>query len=148
MSEWTKTCSKCEETKPIKLFNLDKSRGDGHAYWCKSCCSIYNRTDARIKTRQESFKKRDPVVKRRHHLKTMYNMTLEQYDELFDEQNGCCAICGLPESNHRLCVDHDHKTGKIRGLLCHNCNKGLGHFFDSVENLEVAKSYLLKRRTN
>ena len=63
-------------------------------------------------------------------------------------QEGLCAICGLPETDKRFCVDHNHKTGVVRGLLCANCNKGLGHFFDSIESLEKAKSYLLKRRSN
>ena len=61
-------------------------------------------------------------------LKFHYSMTLEQYDKMFEEQNGNCAICGLPELMRRLSVDHDHKTGVVRGLLCSSCNTKLGWY--------------------
>lgn len=66
--------------------------------------------------------------------KRKYGITLEEYDELFDQQNGVCAICGLPERKRyrntdtivRLSVDHSHVTGEVRGLLCYSCNYKLG----------------------
>lgn len=73
-------------------------------------------------------------------------MTLEQYDELFYEQGGGCAICGSEESGRSttdwLHVDHDHVTGEIRGLLCNRCNVGLGSFTDDLELLLNAVEYL------
>ena len=65
------------------------------------------------------------------------------YNLIFEEQNGCCAICGRHQSqlSQSLCVDHDHKTGEIRGLLCSDCNLGLGCFQDSAVNLKYALSY-------
>ena len=66
-------------------------------------------------------------------------MTLEQYDAILALQNGGCAICARTDN---LNVDHDHTTGSIRGLLCHGCNVGLGHFRDQTAHLEAAIRYL------
>lgn len=65
---------------------------------------------------------------------------------MFDIQRGECAICGATEGGHgrtdELLVDHDHTTGEVRGLLCHGCNGGLGHFRDNVDVLQSAMLYL------
>jgi hypothetical protein len=81
-------------------------------------------------------------------LKKNYNITLEQYDDMFDKQNGKCAICGTHQSKfkRRLSVDHDHSTNYIRGLLCVRCNNGLGNFQESLELFDKAKSYLKKEK--
>jgi len=67
---------------------------------------------------------------------------------MIDEQGGLCAICGKPASGKghcsRLHVDHDHKTGAVRGMLCHRCNAGLGQFGDDSLVLEAALAYLKK----
>lgn len=72
----------------------------------------------------------DPVKKHGQHLKRRYGITTEQYDKLLKDQNGLCKLCGNPSgfknSNKRLFVDHNHKTGKVRGLLCNGCNIALG----------------------
>lgn len=71
-------------------------------------------------------------------------LTEAQYDEMLVEQTGRCALCGKPFENvpHDPCVDHDHKTGRNRGLLHSTCNKGLGLLGDSLEGLEAAVAYL------
>jgi hypothetical protein len=75
-------------------------------------------------------------------LKT-YNLTLEQYNKMWINQNGCCAICKKHELEiQKLHVDHNHDTGQVRGLLCPQCNKGLGLFYDNKEYLETAIKYL------
>ncbi|MBN1183458.1 MAG: endonuclease VII domain-containing protein [Bacteroidales bacterium] len=81
---------------------------------------------------------------RKNDLKRKYSITLEQYNKLYGEQNGCCKICGRHSSKFKngLAVDHNHRTGKIRGLLCNYCNRGLGKFSDSLEKLEKAVEYL------
>ena len=73
-----------------------------------------------------------------------YGITPRIYNELFDKQDGCCAICGVHQSElpYTLCIDHDHITGKVRGLLCNNCNTGIGRFKDREELLEKALNYL------
>lgn len=68
-----------------------------------------------------------------------YGLNPESFKELFESQGGLCALCRVREVQH---IDHCHKTGKVRGLLCHNCNVGLGHFQDSEELLLAAIEYL------
>ena len=78
------------------------------------------------------------------YLKKQYNLTLEQYNEIYKKQNGKCAICDKKhtDGNKRFAVDHDHTTRKIRGLLCQNCNIGLGNFQDNIKYLKKAAKYL------
>lgn len=73
-----------------------------------------------------------------------YGITPEAYNELFNKQEGFCAICGVHQSElpYTLCIDHDHITGLVRGLLCHKCNTGIGRFEDKAELLEKAINYL------
>jgi hypothetical protein len=77
-------------------------------------------------------------------LKLRYNITPEDYKELFDIQEGKCAICGTHQNDlkQNLCVDHNHKTGAIRGLLCGKCNRGIGNLNDNIITLENAINYL------
>ena len=78
-------------------------------------------------------------------LKKNYNITLEQYDELYNKQEGKCAICGEHQSKlkQKLGIDHNHITKKVRGLLCFNCNMGLGYYKESVERLNNAAKFLI-----
>jgi hypothetical protein len=83
------------------------------------------------------------AMKKRRRMKTRYGITEAQYQEMHTAQKGLCKICLLPSSNgKRLAVDHDHKTGKIRGLLCGRCNPALGLFFDSPHLCRRAAEYL------
>lgn len=79
--------------------------------------------------------------------RTKFGITLEDYDQMFADQNGCCDICGVHQSEvkTRFAVDHNHKTGEVRGLLCGCCNKGLGQFKDNTEYLAKAITYLKER---
>lgn len=80
---------------------------------------------------------------RRSHLKRKYGITPEPYDALLAEQEGGCAICGRPpRSDIALHVDHEHGTGRIRGLLCFRCNNALGDFDDDHDRLAKAVHYL------
>lgn len=93
---------------------------------------------------------RSPHVLKRAYLKRHYGITLEYYNQLYDTQKGLCAICGKPEvAIHKqtgeamlLAYDHDHATGKGRGLLCHLCNRGLGMLGDDPRRLRSAIAYL------
>lgn len=76
---------------------------------------------------------------RRHQLRSKYGLTVEQYERMVDQQGGRCAIC---RRAGRLHVDHNHNTGEVRGLLCMNCNTGIGHLGDDVEVLGRAIGYL------
>lgn len=78
-------------------------------------------------------------------LKYKYGITKQQYKNLCDSQNGRCAICEKElDMAKNTCIDHDHKTGKIRGILCSNCNRGLGGFMDNQEFTRSATEYLIK----
>jgi hypothetical protein len=78
------------------------------------------------------------------YMRARYGLTIEEYDAIVAAQDGLCRICRKTPNGRwkRLAVDHDHSTGRVRGLLCHACNAGLGHFRDSVESLRAAISYL------
>jgi hypothetical protein len=83
-------------------------------------------------------------ISRRSRLKR-YGLTLEQYDELLEKQQRCCAICGESHDVAKgkiLAVDHDHTTGKVRGLLCHNCNTIIGHAADSIAIPQATIDYM------
>jgi hypothetical protein len=83
-----------------------------------------------------------------------YGMTAAQYEAMFISQGGKCAVCGSDGSNHfskygvpsPLLIDHDHKTGKVRGLLCSNCNSALGQAHDNPELLEMLAEYLRREQ--
>lgn len=77
-----------------------------------------------------------------NHLYKRYNLSLEAYHQMAKAQDYLCAICLRSASFNRLAVDHNHATAKIRGLLCHQCNAGLGNFADSSERLQAAIAYL------
>lgn len=79
-------------------------------------------------------------------LKSDFGITLDDYNKLFIKQNGNCAICGINQSQlkSKLAVDHCHKTGRIRGLLCFNCNTNLGKWNDDIVILKRALNYLSK----
>lgn len=78
-------------------------------------------------------------------LRKKYNITIQDLRNMYEKQNHRCAICKIPEIECKqfLHVDHDHNTGKIRGLLCYGCNSGLGGFKDSPNFLMSAVTYLL-----
>lgn len=88
-------------------------------------------------------------------LSDVYRITEDEYQRMFEEQDGKCAVCRTDDpklpmgrGSKRLCIDHDHATGKVRGLLCSPCNTGLGHFGDNTETMAAAIRYLLRARSN
>ena len=100
---------------------------------------------------QKIWRKNNPARDKNHNLKKQYGIDLKEYERMAEEQKGLCAICGNPETTkdkdggpRMMPVDHDHKTGKVRALLCTQCNRGLGMFTDSIERLKSAAAYLEK----
>ena len=96
---------------------------------------------------QREWRKRNPDLARNHNLKKMFGLTLDRYNELLAAQGGVCSICEEPEQAERykyLSVDHCHTTGKIRGLLCSNCNRGLGLFRENRKAFLNAAAYIEK----
>ena len=117
----------------MKLFckrgHLRDSANLGQHSRCIKCSNELNRQKISQRTRQ-----------------TRYGISEVEYNELFKEQEGKCAICGLHQSNQKrgMSVDHDHKTGQIRGLLCNNCNRCLGLLHDDPTLLRKAEEYLIR----
>lgn len=106
----------------------------------------------KVKEYQNKRKLKNPDTFRKKDL-NKYGITLEEYDAFLKLQNHVCAICKQPEvGKHqsgrvkRLSVDHDHKSGKVRGLLCGTCNRGIGYLKDSVDILKNATKYLEERK--
>jgi hypothetical protein len=97
-----------------------------------------------VKARRIAYTKSSAVVAKA--IKKLYNLAIEEYQEMFIKQNGCCAICGKHQSEFkkRLAVDHNHETNEFRGLLCIKCNNGIGCFDDDIELLSNAINYLNK----
>ena len=92
--------------------------------------------------RQENLEESRERERRKNY--EVYGITLEEYNQMFNEQEGKCKICGRHQSEMKqvLCVDHDHLTGRVRGLLCKYCNVMLGHAHDSPDFFQSAKNYL------
>ncbi len=90
--------------------------------------------------KQATYRKKHPernaLCQRKCKLKKNFGITLEDYDRMFAEQKGLCKICGGDTPNKRLAIDHDHKTGKVRGLLCLRCNTKLGWYELMSVNIE------------
>ena len=96
------------------------------------------------KAQREANPDRTAATKKAYALKRHFNISLTDYDEMLEAQDSSCAICGrtIAEEGRRLAVDHDHETGEVRGLLCGNCNQGLGRFMHDQELLHSAIAYL------
>ncbi len=101
-----------------------------------------------FKEKRRVFNKARKEKNREGYYKKRYGVSLEEYNILLQLQNYCCAICNIHESklkhgrNQYLAVDHNHKTGKVRGLLCYKCNSALGFVNDGIQNLKNAIKYL------
>jgi hypothetical protein len=135
-----KACTRCNQNKSFNLFNKNNANKDGLAYWCKECYSDYNKN----RWQDENLKEEA----RRNKLFKRYGITSSDYDKLFLEQEGKCKICGTDDPYHvsnnskYFCVDHCHKTGNVRGLLCNDCNVGIGRLKDNIDILQNAIVYL------
>ncbi len=137
-----KTCTKCNEQKSIEEFHRDRRKPDGHLAQCKPCRAETNKRW--WKANPEYDKARywsDPESHRERHLIRKYGVDLAAYEKMLSNQKGKCAICGK-EQERAFDVDHDHKTGRVRGLLCSNCNRMLGHAQDNPQKLIAASKYL------
>lgn len=140
-----KKCTVCKEELPFESYHKSKLTKDGFGYRCIPCDR-----KARHKYREENTE-RFAEVNRRKQLKHRYNISLEEYEVIRVSQGCVCAICGSSSNgvsgkqrDWNWSVDHCHSTGKVRGLLCNSCNRGLGLLGDTVEQLEKALAYLKK----
>jgi hypothetical protein len=144
-------CTKCDELKDPSEFKVDTRNKDGVRSNCKACDLAYSRQRDRSNNAEYVLLRENPeaasLKQRNWTLFNKYGITIEGYDRLLAAQGGRCAICGSTEtkSNARkhFCIDHDHKTGEIRGLLCMTCNSGIGGLNDDPSLVLAALAYLL-----
>lgn len=149
-------CSKCGIEKDLSEFPNNKTKALGKDYQCKECAArfqqnYYMENKDRLLEQNAIWQRKNPESKRKHVLKSQYGLAIEEYERMYEAQNGLCAICGQAETTidprtkkiRKLAIDHDHETGNVRGLLCSNCNKGIGCLQDSVSILQLAINYLI-----
>lgn len=124
-------CCKCKVEKPISQFKKSKRFAIGYGYVCKEC----HRKQSKLSSIERNF-----------------GISITKFKSMEKAQGGTCAICGKKESRRRrgtvvrLAIDHNHKTGEIRGLLCTRCNTAIGLFDDCPKLLKKAIAYLEQRR--
>jgi len=119
-------CQKCGKNKPLNEYGKKTDGPDGLHSYCKICINGDY----------------DSTKYRKYKLNKHYGITPEQYTEMLNNQQSKCGICGDEMSQPH--VDHCHNTNKVRGLLCINCNQGIGKFKDDVDKLQRAIDYLNK----
>lgn len=139
MNSQRKICTKCNCEKSIDDFysyTLKSGKPMLHT-WCKVCFKEYTKSNK---------KPNNPKANKKYKLKYRFGLTMAEFAKMLEAQNGVCAICKEPErvKKDSLSVDHDHKTGKVRGLLCGRCNRGIGMFQEDLEMMESARAYLQK----
>lgn len=148
-----KICNRCTKEKPIADFPLNgKSKSTGKPYirsFCKDCC------DKSAKEFYQKFKEKRILKQRKYNLDNpgyyynsvyirKYGITEDDYNKMFDAQHGKCFICHTHQSELKikLAVDHNHSTGKVRKLLCNNCNRTLGYVKENTTVLNNMIEYL------
>lgn len=139
-----KTCNKCKLKKPESDFYL---RGDTkkREAVCKKCGLARQKVyylENREKIAAYIMTNRERAVSQRRLCR--YGVSPDAFKRMLANQGGVCAICGSSGEGRRLCVDHDHETGKVRGLLCLLCNNGIGLFKDSSAVAQLATNYLIQ----
>ena len=136
----TKVCKVCGIEKEINQFGISHRKNK------KPCIRNYCRLCGNEKTRKHYANNLNKY--REYNLKNKFGISLNEYNNLLELQNFQCAICGSKDTKIKkskyFSVDHDHKNGEVRGLLCHHCNVGLGHFQDNPTILFKAVDYLMR----
>ena len=125
----TRRCPRCGETKPLPDFARNRSTKSGYGSYCKPC-----HNSVVTENRQKNH-----GGNRSFWLTRRYRVDSAQVAWMILQQGGLCALCRTGKAKH---VDHDHRTKRIRGILCFNCNRGLGKFGDNVELMGRAVDYL------
>lgn len=125
-------CYLCDASKPLSEFHRDRNRKTGHSVYCKICASA--------KTREwyAADRERSRDLARRR----LFGLQPGEFAAMSVAQNGLCGCCGEPPGQKGLQVDHCHRSGQVRALLCGPCNLGLGSFRDDPQRLRKAIAYL------
>ena len=163
----TKRCSKCKVVKPLSEFYKNRKNNSGVHCWCKDCKMDYQKEYSKrpevkarakeyellpkVKARRAKYSLRPDVKERRKKYskenRRVYGIMPKQKQQMILDQDGKCDICGneldMGKYTH---IDHDHKTGIVRGVLCRNCNLLLGYGKDNPDIIRAAANYLDKHR--
>lgn len=133
-------CSTCKQVKCTTEFHKDSSNKYGVSYACKQCANANTRRHHTVNKDSIEYNSK----KRSSYFKVKYSISLEERNKILEEQDNSCAICFTPLLSEGTLThtDHCHTTGKLRGILCTNCNRGLGHFKDNIHNMKNAIAYL------
>ena len=148
-------CKRCGDIRPIADFHIVKECLGGRRPVCKFCIRKQQKKSYKANAKIRRVKQRkwhidNPRASRGSKLKSTYGITIEEYDTMFEIQGGACLICGCPETASRngktknLAVDHNHITGKIRGLLCQKCNQALGLLSENPVVIKSLLEYIIK----
>ena len=138
----TRVCKSCNVEKPLDQFQKKKGYKEGHIPQCFDCNRTYMRDD--YHKNKDGWAAYDYERNKDTTLRNMYGISYAEYQLMLEAQQGACAICGTTSTGKRKAfhVDHCHDTGKVRGLLCGNCNAGIGKLRDDIGLLERAIEYL------
>lgn len=136
-----KVCKTCKKEKPLELFPKGTGYKGGFRPHCLDCRREYENASFH---KHKHKRPHDYEADKDRKLKRAYGIGYAEYLTMFEAQGGCCAICGTDDTGGRKAfhVDHCHETGKIRGLLCGNCNSGIGNLRDDIGLLRRAIDYL------
>lgn len=141
-----KGCARCKKILPISSFAPEKTTQDGLKWSCIECTSQMSKDNYRRKLAEKSgYYEKLTEQSFRSRIKRQFGITVEEYELLLRLRGGGCHICGRKDadsSGRKLCVDHCHKTGKVRGLLCKACNQAIGQFKDDPDRIFSAAEYL------
>ena len=145
----TKVCTKCKEIKLVSEFYKDRSVKSGLGSWCKKCG--YNasrkwrkRNPNKVLVYSKRYNKttKGKINTKRNNLKFKYNLTIKEHKQIYINQNGCCGLCGKSIPYNKIHTDHNHKTGKVRKLLCNKCNWYVGMVESGPELVNDTLKYL------
>lgn len=143
-----KSCKKCKELKPFSEYTKNKQKKDGYNIYCRICCNLKTQNwrelnPSKYQVSRKKYRDYTKEEQKDYMLRMRYGITLEEKNQMFLNQNNKCKLCQNVESDNKgFVVDHCHKSGKIRGILCSYCNKALGMFKDDPSFLEKAINYL------
>lgn len=138
-----KQCSKCRLEKDQSLFSIDKSRRDGLQPRCKSCSALANKEYKARKDPRELKKNQYKAF-----IKHKYGVSVEWVEERLAAHNNKCKVCGAKMELHTntVAIDHCHKTGEVRDIVCKKCNTAMGHFRDDPKLIAKAIDYLTEMK--
>jgi hypothetical protein len=135
------------EKNTLRRHNVQMPFGPENFFWAAPVAPQADRKtlEGRAEYVRE-WNKKNPLRSKHHYLKRMFGIGIAEYEAMLEAQGGCCAICGQKDEWFKLAVDHCHVGGYVRGLLCSQCNRGLGLFRDDPQRLKAAASYLEKSK--